>query len=76
MAKEELDIQAQEIANKLRAAASPKEIFQFKRKHMKHGRESIREEADNRMDDDLENRDELVERVTDIVIKGLEKLPG
>lgn len=76
MSEEELDRQARVIAQQLRTEASPKEIFQFKRKQMEHGRDPIREEADERMDDDLDNREELVERVTDVVIEGLEKLPG
>lgn len=75
MEDEELDKKAREIATELRGEASPKELFSFGRKYYNQGREPIREEADKRMDSDLDNREELVERVTDVVIEGLEKLP-
>lgn len=66
---------AEEIAKKLRRSSSPKEIYNFKRKYKKEGRGVIRKEADERVNDDLDDREEIVESVTDIVIKGLEKLP-
>lgn len=75
MAEEDIEEKSRELATQLRAEASPAEIFKFARKYKKEGREPIRQEADKRLCEDLENREELVEKVTDVVIEGLEKLP-
>lgn len=75
MTDEDLERKARELATQLRAEASPSEIFKFARKYKKEGREPIKEEADSRLPSDLDNREEMVEEVTDIVIEGLEKLP-
>lgn len=65
---------AEEIASRMRSQASPKEIMEFKILYKSEGKEPIEKEAEKRIDNDIDNREEVISEVVDIIAKGLEKL--